>query len=279
MDNIISVDIEEWHHLGFAENEAEKIKSSFLEPLVVKDTLILLRLFKAFDVKATFFVLGETAQKYPDIIREIKKNNHEVASHGYSHTPVFKLNPQSFGYEIKKTSEVLSKITGQEILGYRAPHFSIENNYWAFKILSENGFLYDSSLKLMPSCLQFEDRNNYCEVRLEDNAKIFEFPISIIRIMGCNVAFSGGTYFRMLPRTFIKRCIENINRKGKAVHIYLHPRDIEEALPGMRLSIPNQLRYRGHFGSTIDKIKYLLGVFRFTSIKECLKQDVHSISS
>lgn len=271
--NILSVDLEDWYHLGFAENQTEKIKSNFLEPLIVKNTLILLQIFETFNVKATFFILGEVAQKYPDLIREIQKDNHEIALHGYTHMPIFKLNPQSFEYEIIKSLEVLSKTTGQEIIGYRAPHFSIKDNFWVFRILRKNGFLYDSSFKLIPTFLQFENRKSFYEIRLDNNEKILEFPISGLKLMGYNIAFSGGTYFRMLPRAFIKKCIENINiKEGRVVHIYLHPRDVEESLPKLRLSIPNYLRYSGRLGNTTRKIEYLLRNFKFTSIKEYLEK-------
>ena len=270
--NILSVDLEDWHHLGFAQNKTEKIRSNLSESLIANNTLILLRLFKMFNAKATFFILGETAEKYPDLIKEIQKDNYEIASHGYTHTPIFKLKPQSFEYEIRKSLEVLSKITGQEIMGYRAPHFSIKDNFWVFRILRKNGFLYDSSFKLIPTFLQFENRRSYYEIRLEDNEKILEFPVSVVNLMGYNIGFSGGTYFRMLPKAFIKKCIENINIKGRTVHIYLHPRDIEESLPKLKLSIPNYLRYSGHLGNTISKIEYLLRNFKFTSIKEYLEK-------
>lgn len=264
--NIISVDLEDWSDLGFAEEEVTRLKSNFSEPIVVKETLVLLNLFKKYNIQATFFILGRLAEEYPDLIRQVVQDGHEIASHGYNHLPISRGNPKDFEADIKRSLEVITKLVKDKIIGYRAPHLSLRD-YWAYDILSKNGFLYDSSLKFPLAYLNLKNREDYYALSLKEEKEILEFPVSTINLLGQRIAFSGGAYFRMLPRVLIKKCVESINHKGQAAHIYLHPRDIARTLPNLRLSLVNQLRYSARNGDTLEKLEYLLANFKFGSIK------------
>ncbi len=264
--NIISVDLEDWFDLGFAEKEIARKKNNFSEPIVVRDTLVLLSVFKKYNIRATFFILGRLAKEYPDLVRQVAQDGHEIASHGYNHLPIARSNPNNFDEDIKKSLEAISKLTQDQIIGYRAPHLSLRD-YWAYDILSKNGFLYDSSLKFPLAHLDWKAKEDYYALSLKDGKEILEFPVSSINFLGRRIAFSGGAYFRMLPKLLIKKCIENINNKGLAAHIYLHPRDVAKSLPSLRLSFANQLRYSGRSGDTLEKLEYLLANFKFGALK------------
>jgi len=275
MENFISVDLEEWYHFGFANGIViEKRKSSSSRPRIINNTLRLLKLFNSFNIKATFFVLGTIAREFPDLIKEIENNGHEIASHGYDHTPIFKLTKEEFALDLKKTLDILHKVTKQKILGYRAPYFSITNISWAYDILAENGFLYDSSIRGQYYSTIGLKENSFCHKILTSNRKfILEFPILGIEIFNCYLPFSGGTYFRILPPLFLKSAIKALNKRGKAVNIYLHPRDIDMSLPRIRLSYFDQIRYSGRFGNTENKLKYLFKHFKFTCIRDFLNKN------
>src|SRR6187431_125746 len=136
----MSVDLEDhYSHLPFS--TWEKFDSKLIGP-----TRKILELFKSYNVEATFFILGYIADKHPSLIEEIKSQGHEIASHGYFHTNVKKINRESFESDLLRSLDVLRKISGEKVLGFRAPYFSINNkNLWAFDIIKKY-FRYDSSI-------------------------------------------------------------------------------------------------------------------------------------
>ena len=138
--NIMSVDLEDYYYdLPFSE-------WSNYESRVVQNTHVILDLFKKYDVKSTFFVLGYIAEKFPDLIKEITEQEHEIVSHGYAHIDIRKVSEKSFESDLKKSINILERITGKNVIGFRAPFFSIDkNSFWAFKILNKY-VIYDSSI-------------------------------------------------------------------------------------------------------------------------------------
>jgi polysaccharide deacetylase family protein (PEP-CTERM system associated) len=98
-------------------------------------------------VKATFFVLGWIAERYPDLIRRIQKEGHEIACHGYSHRLIYTQSKDEFRNDIRNAKAILEDIIGTEVIGYRAPSYSItDKSKWAFEVLLEEGFKYYSSI-------------------------------------------------------------------------------------------------------------------------------------
>ena len=119
--------------------------------------------------KGSFFVLGWIAKRFPDLIRRIKGEGHEIACHGYAHQLIYKQSKEEFRKDIRKAKSILEDITGDEVIGYRAPSYSITNkSKWAFEVLVEEGFKYDSSI--------FPIRHDFYGI---PNAPRFPFIISL----------------------------------------------------------------------------------------------------
>lgn len=272
VNNFLSVDLEEWFNLGFYKVQEEQKNNFISEPFIVRDALKLLQIFKKYGAKATFFVLGVVLEKYPDLIKEVERHGHEIASHGYTHIPIYELSPLLFEDELKRSMDILSKVIRQRVIGYRAPHLSIGKNLWAYELLERNGFVYDSSVKHRP-LLPSQRYKQYYKIELINRRTMLEFPVSAFNFFCARIPFSGGTYYRLLPKSIIKRCIEDINKKGDFAQIYLHPRDLAEFLPRLKLSFTNQLRYSGHFGNNLEKIEFLLSNFKFMTIKDYLENN------
>ena len=98
-------------------------------------------------VKATFFCLGWIAERYPDLIREIHRQGHEIACHSYDHRLVYHMTPNEFREDIRKSRQILEDTVSDDVVGYRAPSYSITiKSQWAFEVLMEEGFRYDSSI-------------------------------------------------------------------------------------------------------------------------------------
>ena len=104
-------------------------------------------LFEKYKVSATFFTVGYVAEKYPELIEEVSSKGHEIASHGYSHHDIKTVSRSEFDVDLKKSLEVLRKVSGQKVVGFRAPYCSInKTNFWAFRVLKKYRLAYDSSL-------------------------------------------------------------------------------------------------------------------------------------
>ncbi|MBW1971577.1 MAG: polysaccharide deacetylase family protein [Deltaproteobacteria bacterium] len=146
--NIFTIDIEEWFHILDIRDDLVRFENwNNLETRVERNTDIILEIFDKYSTKATFFVLGWIAEKIPKLIKKIKNMGHEIASHGYKHELIYEIGIKKFKEDIDKSKKILQDITGQKILGYRGPGFSIKKeNLWALKAIAEAGYLYDSTI-------------------------------------------------------------------------------------------------------------------------------------
>jgi len=147
MLNALSIDVEEYFQV---EALAPVIPQKFwdqLEPRLPKILPRILETLAAMEVRATFFWVGWAAKRYPELVKETVSYGHEIASHGWSHTSLFRLSPQEFRREIRQSKSLLEDLSGREVLGYRAPTYSITpKTIWGLEILAEEGFRYDSSI-------------------------------------------------------------------------------------------------------------------------------------
>ena len=274
--NILQIDVEDW----FCDLPVVEWKN--YESRVVQSTRKILSILKERNTKATFFVLGSVARSHPELVKSIKNDGHEVASHGYYHTPVTRQNPEEFEEDLCLSLEVLEDIIREPILGYRAPQFSIvEKTGWAIGVLKRNGLKYDSSvfpvkthLYGVPNAPRFPYHISpyNIEKNSSSNNNLLEFPLSVYRFLGKNIPIAGGFYLRFFPYWFISHAIKKINKSGYPAVCYLHPWELDV----------NQPRVRGlgwyHYyrlSSTESKFRKLLEDFKFTSTKNWI--DTHEI--
>jgi polysaccharide deacetylase family protein (PEP-CTERM system associated) len=210
----------------------------------------LLETLAAHDVRATFFMLGRSAEHNPALVRDIHRAGHEVASHGWSHRRLHLLTSETFREEVRRSKAFLEDLTGAAVVGFRAPTFSLdERTAWAIDVLVEEGFRYDSSIYPI-----HHDRYGVPTaprtpfVLRGAGHSILELPPLTYRLMGMNVPVGGGGYFRLLPTWLIHCGIRQMQgRNGAALAmLYFHPWefDTEQArLPLGRLS-----RWRTYVG-------------------------------
>jgi polysaccharide deacetylase family protein (PEP-CTERM system associated) len=270
--NILTFDVEDYFQVS---NFASLVKFEDWEKhesRVVDNTLKILNILAENDVKATFFVLGWVAEKFPELIKEIYSQGHEIASHGYNHRLIYQQNLQEFRQDIKKAKIILEQITGKPVLGYRAPSYSItKKSIWALDILMEEGFKYDSSLFPV-----YHDRGGLPEAKrhpykiYNHQQYLWEFPLSTIRIFNQNIPFSGGGYFRLLPYNFIKWAIKKTNKDGYPIIVYIHPWELDPQQPKIRADYISKFRHYVNISKTEKKLKQLLSDFKFAPVKEVL---------
>ena len=271
MINALSIDLEPWHVGELLDRHLSVERDDQIEESVRP----ILNLLDKYKTRATFFVLGIVAERYPAIIGEIHEKGHEIASHAYSHKTLYELGEREFEVEIKRSVKLLESITGEKPIGFRAPSFSIDNSTgWAFKVLKDNGFKYDSSIfpvKLpikamrygMPEAPLYPYRPSEADVALDDpDGEIVEFPLTVLKIVK-NLPVAGGFYLRVLPLWFLKFAIRRVNRARAAV-VYIHP---WETCPGTPRpgGVPAFSRFVTRYGinSALAKFEDLLEEFEF----------------
>ena len=182
------------------------------------------------DAKATCFILGKFAEKYPACVKRIAAEGHEVASHGYGHVDVFRLSPAEFREDIRRSKGQLEALTGVAVKGYRAPDFSIvKESLWALDILAEEGFAYDASIN--PAVLARFGVPDFpaqpVNLRLRDGRSLVELPVATLKLFGRRLPVAGGGYHRLLPFPFIRWVIEKTVLAGDAFVAYCHPYEFD----------------------------------------------------
>ena len=273
MENIFTVDLEDWYHgnLG-AERYAN---SQGKDDRIIKLTQLILRLLNEFNNTATFFVLGDVAEKYPDLIRNVHDEGHEIASHGYCHTFVKNKSQDWFCQDISRSKILLQNIIGTEVIGYRAPYWSLgESTPWAWSALANADFLYDSSIFPFSTHLYGDRRAPQFEydIHTSDGGNVIkEIPPAVFDTGIFRFPFSGGFFLRLLPYSIIRRCTLNTNRLRQPVVSYIHPYELDPASPTPSKNPINYFILRHNVSHTEEKIRRFFSDFSFCSISEFYK--------
>ena len=268
--NAFTVDLEDWFCPHNLQRVIGQDKWSSCEPRVVGNTRLILDLLSHFKTEATFFVLGWIAERVPFRIEEIREKGHEIACHGYSHTPVTRMTPASFRSDLQRALEVTGPLTGDPIIGYRAPAFTITpTTTWAIDILKDYGMLYDSSVYPFNYHPDYGMPEAPLSIYNYHNSLV-EVPLTCVEILGTRIPCSGGAYFRLFPYTVFRRLLRACNSMGRPAIFYVHPWEIDPGQP--RISAPIFDRFRHYFclGKTLDRLQRLLADFEFTSIRSLL---------
>ena len=269
--NILTVDVEDWFHICGVEGLIPETSWARMESRVTANTLKILDIFRVKRVKATFFVLGFIAERHPGLIEEIQRAGHEIATHGYAHRRVYTMTPEMFRRDLRKAVSTISEITGDAIMGYRAPEWSIrDDSLWALDILGQEGFEYDSSMAPLPII----GNSEYSTVphRLTVNkGDLWEFPPLVATTPLVNLPLGGGWGLRVFPYHLIRSTIRKLNSQGQPALIYLHPREVDRDNPRIRLPLSKRFVLSAGLGRTGKRLDRLLDEFRFTSVSDVLR--------
>ena len=268
--NAMTVDVEDYFQVSAFEKHIDKSQWDSLPHRVADNTSRILDLFAAHQVKATFFTLAWVAERYPDLIRRIVAEGHELASHGYQHIRVTAQTPEQFRADIKKTKQILEDISGQTIIGYRAASYSIgAKNLWALQVLEEEGHLYSSSiypvkhdLYGMPSAPRFA-------FHPENTQDLLEIPITTLKVLNKNIPCGGGGFFRLYPYQFSKLAYQYLNSSEKQAGIfYFHPWEIDPDQPRQQnLPFKSQFRHYLNLHRVENRLNNLLKDFAWDTMQ------------
>ena len=284
MKNILTVDLEDWHSLVQRRLTGHLPGTS---PILFRQMDRLLQLLDSYNTKATFFVLGAVAEHQPDLVKSLAASGHEIASHGYAHIPIYRLTPEQFREDTRKSKQILEDLIGSEVSGYRAALFSIiKDTLWALDILAEEGFQYDSSI--FPVYHHRYGIPGFCphiqSYPLRNNLSIIEIPPSVTFFGKIPLPIAGGGYFRFMPLWFLKAMTGKLVNSQYPFVIYMHPYEIDtqplnifdfyqpdkwhKYIVGHRY---NFFRKMGCF-TTHNKLEYLIKNYNFVPCSEYLSK-------
>lgn len=269
LKHALTFDIEEHFQVSAFWTSERREQWDTLESRVERNTLRIADILGSRAMKATFFVLGWIAERHPQLVKELAQRGHEIASHGYGHELVWRQSPEEFRTDIRRSKEILEDLTGTKVRGYRAPSFSITS--WAFDILVEEGYQYDSSVngRFRSSCTGVGRSGSSYRIRTPAGVLLERSP-STISTLGIQLPVGGGGYFRLLPYSATRILLKRLESQGSRLVIYLHPWELDPAQPRMKGAWLSRARHYLNLNKTEDGLKRLLCDFTFGPIGEDL---------
>ena len=266
VSHFFTVDVEEYFQVSALEPYVNRSEWDSYEARVLPPMQQLLHLLARHEARGTFFILGWVAERMPALVSAIVAGGHEVASHGWDHKRITQLTPDEFRVSVRDSKRLLEDISGSEVIGFRAPSFSIvPGREWAFDILLEEGYRYDSSVFPIrrpgygypgaPTDFHWRD----CAA-----GRLGEFPPTTLRRAGLNIPAGGGGYFRLLPYALTKTAFEDCEAASTSGVFYIHPWELDPGQPRLPVPLSTRIRHYGRLHATLPRLDRLLTEFRFT---------------
>ena len=259
--NAMTIDVEDYFQVSALAPYIDRSDWDSRECRIERNIESILSLLAQHGTKATFFTLGWIAKRYPQVVRAIVEQGHELASHGYGHERATSLSTKAFSADVGRAKKLLEDLSGQAVIGYRAPSFSIGSaNLWAFDCLRRAGYRYSSSV--------YPIRHDH--YGMPDSPRfaypvdgLLEVPVTTLRLFKQNLPASGGGYFRLLPYALSRWMIGQVNAVDKqAAVFYFHPWEIDPGQPRIKgINAKTRFRHYLNLDRTRDRIARLLGDF------------------
>jgi polysaccharide deacetylase family protein (PEP-CTERM system associated) len=274
MLNALTVDVEDYYQVSAFERRIPRADWDQWESRVVANTQRVLALCRDHGVRGTFFVLGWVAERFPELVRDIDAQGHEIGSHSYWHQLIYELSPEQFRADLRQSKAVLHGILGRPVTLYRAPSFSITPaSRWALEILADEGFRTDSSIFPVR-----HDRYGMRDAPLDphdyefDGRRLSEFPASAYCVAGCRLPASGGGYFRLYPLRLTLAAARQANRRGRPYMFYIHPWELDPRQPRVPgVGLRSRFRHYVNLNRVEGKLRRLLATLPFGTLSQSLE--------
>lgn len=274
MLNILTIDFEELYHAEYARGKVPPEKQKDRVRQSVNQSLELLNKHKT---HATFFIVGEILEKWPEVEEKIREDGHEIAFHGYRHRRLQHIDAATLEEEISAFNSLIK----EKCRGFRAPSFSLDNQtLWAVQVLERNSFAYDSSIFSVSTPLYGVPRAPSRPYRLssgdvaqeDENGELWEFPLLTFGTWRLKLPIAGGFYLRQCPTRIVKTAIRNMNAQNAPAVLYVHTWELDAETPVLELGAYKSYVTYGNIEKTMGKIENLLTNFKFTSVKDYMEK-------
>lgn len=278
MFSCLTIDVEDWFHILDSSAVPDIRHWPSLESRIEKNLDHLLNLLDSFSVKVTLFWLGWLAERHKDLVRKCQDAGHEIASHGYAHVLAYQVGMRAFRRDISDAKQILEDITGEPIRGFRAAGFGItEEADWAFDVIKEAGYEYDSSV--FPASRGHGGIPNsplgpyFIETH---SGHLLEIPMSVVKILGYRTSFFGGGYLRLANIRTIKWGIDRLLAANQPLIVYVHPRELDPDHPRLPLSLFRKFKSYVNLNSTFPKLKWLCESYPFYTMLQMVENYIKS---
>ncbi len=262
--NAFTIDVEDYFQVSAFAPYIKRSDWDAAECRIERNVDRILKLLSHNEVKATFFTLGWIAERYPQLVRRLVEEGHELASHGYGHERASDLSREAFTQDVRRAKALLEDLAGVPVVGYRAPSFSIGvGNLWAFDVLGEAGYQYSSSVYPirhdhygMPDSPRFAYRVG---------SGLLEIPVTTVRLLNRNLPSSGGGYFRLLPYAASRWMLKHVNREDRESAVfYFHPWEIDPQQPRVPgIDLKTRFRHYVNIPRMEQRLQCLLSDFQW----------------
>ena len=275
--NLLGIDFEDWFHPELIQKMLTNEEKSFE---VVKGIDKILEFLRKHDTYATFFMVGEILEKFPDILDKILENDHEIGFHTMYHS---RLDSDNFQEKFSKELNDFARLTNNKSKGFRAPTFSLnEKSSWAIDTLEQHGYVFDSSIVPAKTNLYGTPNAPKKPYKITSNSldsdnpkgKIIEFPLMTTKFLGKTVPVGGGFYLRTLPFGTTKKALRTYDAANIPGVFYIHSWELTpEYMPKIKLSVKNNFITYHNLDKVIDRMDYLLSNFQFTSFERFIQNN------
>lgn len=279
MLNALTIDLEDWFQ-GLTSTGRHPDRWPSHQVRLTHNTHLLLDILAQAEVRATFFVLGYAADQHPQLIRQIADAGHEIGLHSYHHQKVSQLTAAQFRADLVRGRQAVEQASGQEVIGYRAPMFSINRSaLWALQVLQEMGFRYDSSIFPTRNMLYGFPGAPCFPHHPFENGDFVEFPLSTVELLRVNWPMAGGFYLRALPYPIFKWSLRKLNRQGRPAIIYTHPWELDTDQPIFQVTPRERITHYFGRASLDGKLRRLVRDFQFVPLCQLLDSVSHRAHS
>ena len=269
--NAMTIDVEDYFQVSALAPYIERSEWDGRECRVEQNVERILCMLEDSGARATFFTLGWVAERYPQLVRRIVDNGHELASHGFAHRRVNEQTPEAFFSDIQLAKVVLEDVGSVEVRGYRAPSFSVgPANAWAFECIERAGYRYSSSV--YP--IRHDHYGTPDAPRFIHDVRdgLLEVPVATMRMFGRNWPAGGGGYFRLMPYSMSRWLLRRVNEVDRRPAIfYFHPWEIDTTQPRIPgLDARTRFRHYLNLDRMEQRLRKLLFDFEWGRVDEIL---------
>lgn len=266
----LTADVEDYFHASAFSAIAPPASWGRYESRVERNTLKVLALLADLGVRATFFVLGWVAERFPSLVRAIREAGHDLGCHSYAHRLIYDQTPEEFREDTRRARAAIEDAAGIAVNVYRAPTFSVtRRSLWALEVLLECGFTIDSSI--------FPTRNHLYGIsdaprqpfyiRIQ-GADLLEFPLPVLDLAAFGVPVTGGVYLRLLPLQLQIAALRKLTKRSRPVVLYFHPWELDPDQPRLASAFGPKFYHYAGLRRTEGRLRHLLRTFRFGSLQD-----------
>jgi polysaccharide deacetylase family protein (PEP-CTERM system associated) len=268
----LTVDVEDYYHVAAFRGVVRPEDWSRFESRVERNTRKVLDLFAAHGARGTFYILGDVAERFPALVREIRNAGHELGCHSYAHRLIYELTPEQFRADTARALHAIEDAAGESVHAYRAPTFSITpRSSWAIDVLLELGITVDSSIfPIWHDLYGFAGAPRHPFRIVSNGASLIEFPPPTFKLGRWTLPVTGGGYLRQLPLEYQKRCLQSLQQQGQTSLLYIHPWEFDPEQPRLQAPLGPRIRHYRGLSATAERMQNLLKFLRFGTVTEAL---------